>query len=234
MNRFSKRKNSRSRPGNSSGGAAQLKAISRTLAKTLDVQQEQEGTLMANKQDIPWPMPSREKTYTFVRTVQLTPLTVTTAMDTTFAYTFTLSAFPDASDFTNLFDQYRIGVVRVAFFPQGGASQVINSVIGTAIDYDDSASGLALGQLEEYSTFQLNSLSKTFWRTFQPKASNAAYSGVFTSFTRMPASTWIDCASPAVLYYGLKGQIPASTISGGPFIAYNVSVSAILQFQNTR
>jgi hypothetical protein len=230
------RKSNSKRPSrsNTQSDAQTLKQIATTLKQTLDVQQEQEGTLTANQMDIPWPLPRRDKTYTFVRSVQLTPLTVTTAMDTTFAYTFTLSAFPDASDFTNLFDQYRIGIVRVAFFPQGGASAVINSVIGTAIDYDDSSSGLALGQLEEYSSFQLNSLQKTFWRTFQPRAAQAAYSGVFTSFARMPASTWIDCASPAVLYYGLKGQIPASTISGGPFIAYNVSVSAILQFKNSR
>jgi hypothetical protein len=230
------RKSNSKRPSrsNTQSDAQTLKQIATTLKQTLDVQQEQEGTLTANQMDIPWPLPRRDKTYTFVRSVQLTPLTVTTAMDTTFAYTFTLSAFPDASDFTNLFDQYRIGIVRVAFFPQGGASAVINSVIGTAIDYDDSSSGLALGQLEEYSSFQLNSLQKTFWRTFQPRAAQAAYSGVFTSFARMPASTWIDCASPSVLYYGLKGQIPASTIAGGPFIAYNVSVSAILQFKNSR
>jgi hypothetical protein len=233
MQRGNKNRNKTTR-SNNSGDLQTLKQIASTLKQTLDVQQEQEGTMTANKSDIPWPIPRRDKTYTFVRTVQLTPLSVTTAMDTTFAYTFTLAGFPDSTDFTNLFDQYRIGIVRVAFFPQGAASAVINSTLGTAIDYDDSASGLSLGQLEEYSTFQLNSLQKTFWRTFQPMAAQAAYSGVFTSFNRMPASTWIDCGSPSVLYYGLKGQIPASTISGGPFIVYNVSVSAVLQFKNSR
>jgi len=155
-------------------------------------------------------------------------------MDTTFAYNFQLSAFPDSTDFTNLFDQYRIGVTRVTFMPLGGAYAVINSVIGTAVDYDDSASGLALGQLEEYSTYQQNSLQKTFWRTFQPLAASSAYSGAFTSFARMPASTWVDCASPSVQYYGLKGQIPASTVAGGPFLVYSVTASSILQFKDSR
>jgi len=160
-------------------------------------------------------------------------LAATTVTDTTFSPVFTLGAFPNSSEFTTLFDEYRIGPTTVTFVPLGGAAGVVNSFFATVLDYDD-ANVIALTDAEQYSSYQINQLTSMFVRVFQPRAANAAYSGTFTSFSSMPARTWVDVASPNVQYYGIKGVIPAASISGGPFSIYSVTATSILQFRYTR
>lgn len=183
--------------------------------------------------DILFPIQKPNKVFTFVRSYTTTQLTVATLIDTNFAYQFYLSLFPDYTEFTALFDQYRIGPVTVTFTPLGAAEAVLNTVIHTVIDYDDNTT-LSTSALQEYSTHQMNGLGRMFQRTLQPRAANASYSGTFTSFSQMPPSTWIDAASPGVLYYGIKGQIPATVVVGGPFSVYDVQFTAVIQCRNSR
>jgi len=208
-------------------------AQTKVLREMLSVLYETNHIVPPRVADIEFPHLARNKVYTCTRQAVTSQITVTSLADANFAYAIHLNDFPDSADFTALFDQYRIGPVRIAFTPLPGAV-AIPSVIVTAIDYDDSTA-VARSALEEYDSCQVCQMSTSFFRTFQPRAALAAYGGsLFTSFANAGPSTWFDVASPGVPYYGLKGQIPASTFAGGPSAVWDVTFSAILQFRNTR
>lgn len=204
----------------------ELKLISQTLDKGQNLQR-------STVRDIQFPVLKRNKVYTFVRSFSPTALTLTSTVDLPFSVFISLSLFPDASEFTTLFDSYRIGVVEIQSSPYVGAPNVSGST-HTVIDYDDSSGLGSIAACQEYDSYQVNLTASSWTRTLQPRAANAAYSGVFTSFSQMPPRTWCDVASPGILYYGVKGFIPASTFAGGPAIINEFNVTAILQFRNTR
>jgi len=210
-----------------------LTAIESTLKELVLVTNEEQTIVPPIEKDLVMPYLRRNKVYTFTRAYTGTAVTVTTGLDTILSYVPTLNQFPDSAEFTTLFDSYRIGIVRIAFSPFATQAGPVLANVHTVIDYDDST-GVSLTSAQEYSTYQVNRGYSTFMRVFQPRAANAAYSGVFTSFSQMPPSTWVDVASPNVNYYGLKLIIPASTFAGGPLTIYEVNIQAILQFKNTR
>jgi hypothetical protein len=206
--------------------------MEKTLEQLLVSQNLSNGIIAPPVPDILFPPIKRDKIYTFVRSYSTT-ITITTGIDATFAYAFALSSFPDYTEFTTLFDSYRIQQTRVSFTPIAFVAGGVLSNFHTAIDYDDN-NVLGVTALQEYESYQVDPVETSFSRVLNPRAANAAYSGAFTSFSQMPTKTWCDVASPSILYYGLKGIIPASTFTGGPVVGVEVTVTSILQFRNTR
>lgn len=203
------------------------------LKQLLLVQFNGNGIQPPRVPDMPMQSFKRNKVYTFVRTVDTTPLSIGVA-DTNFAYTFSLGALQDSTDFTTLFDQYRIGTCRVQFTAMNSFGSVsFPSTISTAIDYDDNTA-INVSQLGEYDSFQKNSLGSSFCRTLQPRFASAAYGGaLFTAFANASPLTWLDVGSPSVPYYGLKGQIPG-IIGATTAIVYTVSFEVTIQVRNSR
>jgi len=78
-------------------------------------------------------------------------------------------------------------------------------------DFDDSATPSTISSLLSYSNCTAVSPGQEHRRIFKPRIAMAAYAGTFTSYANMPASTWIDAASPAVEHYGLKIGIEQCT-----------------------
>lgn len=151
-----------------------------------------------------------------------------TTVPTYFTISPVLSAMSGYTDYTSAFDKYRILEVQCDFIPNiVGVATTSSATTSTVIDYDDN-SNLTTGAAMEYdSCYNVNS-SQTFKRTFIPKISMAAYSGAFTSFMEPKAGQWVDCASPNVIHYGLKGVIAPST----PAFATNIFVRAHIQFSH--
>lgn len=204
-----------------------------TLKKLLISQDTNQGKVAPPVPDILFPPIKRNKVYTFVSSYTAQAITVTTGFDANIALSISLSNFNNVTEYTALFDAYRVGITKVSYnqiaFAGGGVLANIHSVI----DYDDS-NATAVAAMQQYDSYQIDPVESTFTRVFQPLAANAAYSGTFTSFSRMPSTTWCDVASPGIQYYGFKAQIPASTFSGGPVIVAELVVTSVLQFRNTR
>lgn len=121
---------------------------------------------------------------------------------------FRLSNLPNYTEFTNLFDKYRIMKVRVTFIPksQQAGTDVATARTGTvavAIDYDSAVSPAALGTVMEYDNCKLYTGEKRITRTFKPRIATAVYNGAFTGYAEGMKDMWIDNASPDVQYYGL-------------------------------
>jgi hypothetical protein len=217
------------------GDSTAVKQLVSIAKESLLTNYEWNGVQPPAAPDIPFPSIKRNKTYTFVRQFSSTSLSASSTVDGPFTINFTLSSFPDSTEFTSLFDQYRIAEVRVIFTSIAALTTPSLStvpVIHTVIDYDDSNT-ITTGTSMEYDSHQVNPVTRSFERVLRPKAANAAFAGLFTSFSQMPPQTWVDVASPAVQYYGLKGIIPAQA-TGANQLVYDVEVQAVLQFQNTR
>lgn len=188
----------------------------------------------------PMMISSRQKVYTFQRSINGGILTATN-LPTLGAYSFTLGTLPSYTDFTSLFDQYRIIQVQIKFTPllaANGFGPATTSTtlptLYTAIDYDDSTTPAAVDDLRQYDTLEVSPYNVYTQRTFQPRAALALYSGVFTSFGQTSPGQWIDAGSPNVQYYGLKYAITPVTVASGAYPIFQVDANIILQCRNTQ
>ncbi len=172
----------------------------------------------------------RDKVHTFSVNWPTQTITTSTSLTTTLAYSFALSSLANATEFTALYDQYRLVEVTAQFYPSQGYSDAYP--IYTVIDYDDATPLSTDAQAQQYGTCQVTSTNTEYWkRTFHPRAAIAAYSGAFTSFGSADRSQWFDVASPGVQYYGLKVLIPPTLASQRGIV---LAVKTVWQFRNNR
>jgi len=183
----------------------------------------------------PMSAPRRDRAVTFRRTYSLTILSANTGV-TANGFTFALSNLPNYTEFTSLFDQYRILQASVSFLPYSNSSQsgTVNSsfpgIIGSAVDYDD-ASLPAQTDLQQYESYKRNSCYVEFVRTIKPRLAIATYNGsTFTGYANKYAQ-WIDANSPGVPHYGLKTVITGSTYTASTPI-YEVEVQLTFQVRS--
>ncbi len=150
------------------------------------------------------------KSFTFSRMTSGATLTATTGVPLATALTFSIDQVPSYTDFTNFFDQYRILQVRVTLAPgQLGA----NSVVYSAIDYDDANIPITQSDLLERETCQLSNSTVYLHRDLIPAVLTETYQSNVTSGYQVKQRQWIDSAYPSVPHYGLKLFSP--TLSSG-------------------
>jgi len=155
------------------------------------------------------------KFYTFKRSgLDVAPIIDATAgnTDSFGSYTFTLNSLPNYTEFTTLFDQYRITNIRAMWMPNvrtNTPSSASSTLLGTVpplitvVDYDDNTAVDYLA-LMQYSNAKVHEGFSPFSMSFRPNASLAAYSGAFTSYAAASRNQWYDVASPSIQFYGLK------------------------------
>lgn len=180
----------------------------------------------------PMPRPRRQQTCTFQRTYTAANLSANTG-DTLYAFNFALNSLPNYTEFTSLFDQYRILEAIVSFVPYSTTSSssteasAFPGIIGTWIDYDDSNLPANLQEGQQYDTYQKSNATASFSRVVKPRSAVASYSGTFTSYDNIYGQ-WHDANSPGVQHYGLKLCITGSTFATSTSI-YHVEVTVTLQ-----
>jgi len=164
------------------------------------------------------------------------------------AYSFQLSDIPSSTEFTNLFDQYRIRNVKIMLSVSRRNAPAVNATLHAAtvpmtpllldvVDYDD-ANALTLAGIEQYENLKITPLdgSRLITRTLKPHVAVASYSGTFVSYANM-TDQWIDCNSPAVQHYGWKSVIRGDLEgSAGAYVygATNIYATYELEFRNVR
>lgn len=173
---------------------------------------------------------------TIRRTYSLATLAANTG-DTLRAFAFTLDSSPNYSEFTNLFDSYRILEAVVSFIPlqnmavgsSGTASYP--GILGTVIDYDDANLPANIQQLQQYESYQRVAAYRPTTRVIKPKCANALYGGsTFTSYGNKYGQ-WIDTNSPSVPHYGLKCIITLAGYTASTNI-YEVEAQVTYQFRS--
>jgi hypothetical protein len=150
-----------------------------------------------------------------------------------FVFFATLSGnIAQATTFTSLFDQYRFLSMSVAVLPRQSITTTASGQPSyfTVVDYDDATTPTSRAFMVDYDNCTQCEVYESVSRTFSPHVALSAYSGAFTSFANR-AYQWIDVASPTVQHYGFKFWID---VCSAPVPVWDISISYVIEFQNTR
>jgi len=160
--------------------------------------------------------PSDNVIHRFVQTADAgTVLTSSASVPVFQGVNFTLSGMPNASNYTALFDQYKIECIECWFYPAASNNGGHTGTLYTAVDYDSSSAPASITAIQAYSNVVTAPIATTgHYHRFRPHVAVAAYSGAFTSFQNQE-SPWIDCSSNTVQHYGI---VLASTINSDALV----------------
>lgn len=164
------------------------------------------------------------------------------------AQTFTLSQLPNATEFTQLYDQYKITGIKFEIIPTynvNAVAQVTDDTasnlyliptVHTVLDFDDHQAPANLEELMQYQNLKTtrgNVIHKRYWK---PKAIAVLQNttGTPLEFARGLSNEWIDCGNPNVLHYGLKWAIMPHTSAPDTIVKYDVKVTYYMIFKNVR
>lgn len=175
-----------------------------------------------------------------VRTCTLISNAAYTAPANFGALSFKLADLPNYTEYTNLYDEYRIKAVKVMFLPTlnsnveletSGTSSSLTTIpsLYTWIDNDDNTAPTAITQGQQFQSFKCHGLlDRMRQRSLVPECSTALYSGTFTSYGQVK-NQWIDNNSPSVVHFGLKFGIINCSNNG----AFDVVLTYYLEFRKT-
>lgn len=163
------------------------------------------------------------------------------------AYQFTLDSLPNYTEFTNLYDLYKITGIKLSFVPS--ASEYINSVtsgtnaqngfqrFNSVLDFDDTAVPTSENQLLQYASLKQTPGWATHSRYFTPRV-NTVVEGVVgaTLAASSTAPKWISTDNPEVEHLGVKVFVPppiaGSAVSAA--ITYTVYATYYLACRNVK
>jgi len=123
------------------------------------------------------------------------------------------TGLPDFTEFSALFDQWRLKqvVVRCDFafgYSDSATTPVIVPNIYYVADYDDSQN-LTIDNMLQYPQVQVHNFYKNGYEPFQVSLSpkplrDVAGSGITTGYGPMPVAPWLRTADFTLPHYGLK------------------------------
>jgi len=171
------------------------------------------------------------RTTSVIRGAYFSTISSTASLESYGAYSFKLSDLPNYTEFTSLFDQYKIARVTL-YFVQRNFTQNISTSVSTpwfiyAIDKDDAVAPTAYSQLLEYPGSRITTMSRPHKVSFVPMIATDVYNGVSTAYSS--ASRFVDCTYPGVPHYGFKYGFNFSTTAG--VFSYDIFVKYRLLFR---
>lgn len=165
---------------------------------------------------------------------------------TTQTFQFRLDNLPNSSDFTNLFDEFKINAVKIDFVPGSTSNDqegiyAQNNVAGTymftpqiftVIDYD------GLAQINTQTQTLENSNARLIKKPFQPFSVYVRKPTILMSAGGVAQSIltrgWTDCSTPSVIYHGasIAGQILGGSTTAA--LRYYVTLTYYLAFRKAK
>lgn len=157
--------------------------------------------------------------------------------DTTFNFNPQLSDVPDHSDFTKLFDQYRISGATFKLIPRfnvvgaepAGVTPPPPSQVMTAFDYD-GAGPTTMNAILQYETLKTTRGMSVHTRFLKPAILAMAYQNTVSTAYVPKWNQFIDTVNDAVPHYGLYGLIPQI----GMTYQYDLHATYHIQCKNVR
>lgn len=126
-------------------------------------------------------------------------------------FSFTLNLLPDYTDFTNLFQSYKIDKIQILYKPEyteltdaALVSNAVNVNFNSVIDQTDPGAPTSVTAVTQYQTCKSTGITKIHKRSFTP----AMLTG-----SSMPCSCYISTNNPSEKHYGFKYAIPPTGAS---------------------
>lgn len=178
----------------------------------------------------------RQPVHYFKRTLYTpTSLISSSTADVPFSFRFRLVDLPPAAvtDFTGLYDQYKIRAVKVSIIPRSNdyGSGITAARIFSVLDYDDSIIPGSLNEILQYQNVKMTTYGKVHSRYFKPSVNfQGGILGTTNNMALPKKNVWIDIASTDVPHFGMKGVITPT--SGA--LAFDLKVEYYLAMKNVR
>ncbi len=191
-----------------------------------------------------------QQIYNFKRTVTLRDssgnaqlITASTATDGTKVnirggYVVSLQDFAEYTDFTGLFQQYKINKARIDFIPSGNQAEAVVAgtngyypgVFQSIIDRDDNITPAFESEMDTSPTLKKTMGTRIHSRTWRPSMLREIYNGEEATAFEVASARWLSTAFPEVPHYGLKIYCPAPQIALGLSAAASYTVRMTLWF----
>lgn len=128
------------------------------------------------------------------------------------AYIFKLSDLPNYTEFTNLFDRYRILGVKVLFIPHWSnvdanpvsTMPLVNPDFYTVTDYTEDGVPTSLNELYEDTSFRVTRGGKIHKRYLKPAVLSQEFESTIATAYSPKWKQWITTDDPATPHYCLK------------------------------
>lgn len=145
---------------------------------------------------------------------------------------FNLSQLPNHTEFTQLYDQYKIKGVKVKLVPKYNSVDITSpgsTQLLTVIDYDDANAPTTINDLLQYQNMKMTTSNRIHGRYLVPR-SNTEVSNSGLGVASAPKRQWLDCGYPTVQHHGIKYGVvaPANDTKFDLYITY------YLAFKNVR
>lgn len=148
------------------------------------------------------------KVHHFKRTFALDYITSAAGSDVLGAYSFTLSQLPNYTEFTNLYDQYRINKILIKFVPNVNSADVAAAAtiaqFNTVLDFNDATPLGSLNACFEYGNWRMSRGTQIHTRIFRPSTLDATSTSGAITATNPTWRQWISTANSDVPHFGLK------------------------------
>lgn len=162
-------------------------------------------------------------------------LTINDITNTYTAYNFSLNDVPNVSEFTTLYDVYKINAVKITFRPQMTDNVSLSSINNaaasnrffTAIDYNDSVSPTSIDEIRQYQSCKVTGLLRTHKRYFRPRIMDS--SSVYS-----PGNKWLNTATTSTNYFGLKVAVEPTQSTIATSMTYSIECTYYLSFKNVK
>lgn len=153
------------------------------------------------------------------------------------AYDFSLANIYQSSEFTALFDAYRIRKIVVHFYPTVTQSTTSSANIGflaTAIDYDDANAPSSMSQVLQYENACVVPFYKEHHRKIYPRINQGALAGgTLNACVSGSGGQWLDIAYNNVSHFGLKIALSQS-LGASDLFGFRVVFDYFLEFKCVR
>jgi hypothetical protein len=158
-----------------------------------------------------------------------------------YARAFELDELPGYTDFTTLWDQYRITRVDYKIIPRNNVQSLTTTATATTAimptisvwwDPDDASTPTLVGESLEVENVSHYGGYEIIKGSFKPHAAIAAYGGAFTQFADFDG--WCDCTSDDVQWYGLKVWVGAGGGSQTTFQVWDAFYVVHCEFRKVR
>lgn len=144
---------------------------------------------------------------------------------------FVLSAMPNYTEFTALFDVFRIRKVRVTFICDRNTAPVGTGAVNNTLvpnlwvttDYDDATPYVTEADWDQVEGATWTQLSKPVYHTvWYPRVAQAVYNGAFTGYGN--SLSWVDCNSPSTQFYGIKWAYDCASGVGAATVIAHINI----------
>lgn len=173
-----------------------------------------------------------EQIFSFKRKFEAAPISVASGAAISQVYSPSLGNIPSPTDFTNLFDMYKITGLSITIIPNTDMNNSVTNQrfnLFSVIDYND-LNTVTVVQAEQYENCKRTISTKTHSRYFVPRIAITQTDVSATSFVASYESPWISTSNTNIAHGFLKVISDINPNAGTAY--FTVNVTMYMKFKN--